>query len=359
MFFYYFIFLLIAFFIFISKSLKIPEKYLLIILAIILILIAGLRRPGIDSDYNTYLDIFNQFDSPLYYFKDYSVNSFFEPAYYLIPSIVIKGFGFSFLWVFLIFALIGISLKFIAISRLTDFATLSVLLYYCSYFILQDMTQIRAGVASAILLLCIPEIQKRNFIRFLLLITVGLLFHYSMIIFLPAYFLSASKINKKLYLGLLFVPIILYFLKFNIFSVLQLFKLGFISDKIEIYNSLLEADIFTGINVFNTIFLVQLISCTIFIIKSDLIIKNNKYAILLLKVYCIGAASFMLFSKIPVFAFRINELLGIVQIVLMPFMLYIIKPKYIAFTMVIIFALVTISNLLIHVGLLSPYFAAL
>lgn len=358
MFFYYLIFFLIVFFLFFSRNIKIPESYFLFIIAIILILISGLRRPGVDADSLTYIDIFNQFGSPATYFKDYRINSYFEPAYYLIPSIVTINFGLSYLWVFLIFALIGISLKFAAISRLTDFAILSVLVYYANYFILHEMTQIRTGVAAAILLLCIPEIQKRNFFRFLFLISVGLLFHYSMIIFLPAYFLSSTKINKKLYIALLFVPFILYFIKFNIISVLQLFKLGLISDKIETYNALVEADIMNGINIFNIIFMIQLICCTVFIIKSELLLKNNKYSILLVKIYCIGAASFVLFSNIPVFAFRINELLGSVQIILMPFILYIIKPKYIAFALVIGFTLMTFLNLLIHVGLLRPYFAA-
>jgi len=359
MLFYYFIFILIFSSLFVSQNINVSKKILLWVIAIILILVAGLRPPGVDSDSRTYIDVFNKFDSPLSYFKDYSVNSFFEPAYYLIPSIVTINFGLNYLWVFLIFAILGISLKFIAICRLTDFAFLSVLVYYSHFFILHDMTQIRAGVASAILLLCIPEIQSRNFLRFLFLIGIGSLFHYSIIIFLPIYFLSAKQINKKLYLPLLFVPYILHFLKFNIISVLQIFKLGFISDKIQLYNDLLESDIFGGINIFNILFLVQLISCTIFIIKSDLLIKNNKYSLLLLKIYCIAAASFVLFSNIPVIAFRVSELLGIVQIILMPFLLYIIKPKYVALAMVVIFALISISNDLIHVGLLSPYFAVL
>lgn len=356
MFFYYFIFLFIIFFFFISQYFKIPEKYLLGLIAFTLILVAGLRTPGVDPDSKTYIDVFNKFSSPADYFRDYKLNSFFEPAYYLIPSIIRVTFGLNYLWVFLTFAIIGVSLKFLAISKLTDFAFLSVLVYYSHFFLLHDMTQIRAGAASGILLLCIPQIQKRNFLRFLLLIGVGLLFHYSMVIFLPFYFLRSKSINKKLYLALLYFPFILHFLKFNILSVFQMLKLGFISDKIQLYNDLLELDVFGGINIFNILFLVQLVTCTIFIIKSDLLFKNNKYGILLLKVYCIAAASFVIFSNIPVIAFRISELLGIVQIILMPFFLYVVKPKYMALIIIFAFALTYISNDLIHVGLVHPYF---
>jgi len=53
--------------------------------AVILILVAGLRRPGIDWIYGTYVEIFNKFDTYLSYFKDYSIKLFFS-AYYLIPK---------------------------------------------------------------------------------------------------------------------------------------------------------------------------------------------------------------------------------------------------------------------------------
>src|SRR3954469_5473248 len=202
MLFYFILFLLIGFILFISPSYKGYQKFLLFIVAFILILVAGLRTPGVDSDSINYLTNFSTFGQPSSYFTDYEGNSFFEPAYYLIPSIINGFFHLDYVWVFLIFALLGIGLKVIAITRLTDFALLSILVYYCNFFILHDMTQIRAGVASGLILLSIPEIQKRNLLTFLLIIAIGTLFHYSMIIFLPVYFLSAKKINKFLYLSL-------------------------------------------------------------------------------------------------------------------------------------------------------------
>lgn len=355
--FYFLIFLLVGFILFISPTYKDRQNYLLFALAVILILVAGLRTPGIDPDSINYLINFASFGGPDSYFRDYEINSFFEPAYYLIPSLISVKLHLSYVWVFLTFATIGVALKFAAIKRLTDFALLSVLLYYCTFFILHEMTQIRAGIASALILLSIPEIQKRNLLRFLVFIAIGTLFHYSMIIFLPMYFLRAKSINKALYLSLLFVPFILHFFNINALSILQVFRLGIISDKVQLYNDLLEMDMFVGINIFNILYLMQIFCCTVFILKSDLLLENNKYAILLVKVYCIAAASFVLFSNIPVIAFRVNELLGSVQIILMPFILYLVRPKYIALAMVLFFALLCISNNLIHVGLLKPYFA--
>lgn len=342
---------------FVSKYIRIPKNYLLFIIAVVLILIAGLRQTGVDPDSIIYVDIFNTFDSPVNYFKDYQYNSLFEPAYYLIPSVIKSYKSLNVTWSFLIFAILGVSLKFIAIPRLTDLVFLSAIVYCGHFFILHDMTQIRAGIASGILLLCIPKIQERNFFSFLILLCLGLLFHYSMIIFLPFYFLDSKSINKKIYLPLLFVPYILHFLHFNILTVLSSFKLGIISDKIQLYNDLLELGIFTNINIYNTMFLIQLFTCVLFILKSDLLLENNKYALVLLKIYCIAAASFVTFSNVPVLAFRISELLSIVQIIIVPFYLYIIKPKYVALLIVLGFALLYFSVDLVYLNFLRPYFA--
>lgn len=357
MLFYYLIFLFIVSFLFVSTYIKIPQKYLLFVAAVILILVAGFRQTGIDFDSTAYVDIFNTFDSPLNYFKDYQYNSLFEPAYYLIPGIVKSYLSLNITWSFLIFAIIGISLKFIAIPRLTNLVFLSAIVYCGHFFVLHDMTQIRAGIASGILLLCIPQIQKRNLFGFLVLLCLGLLFHYSMIIFLPFYFLDSKSINKKVFLALLFVPYILHFLHVNTVTVLSAFKLGIISDKIQLYNDLLELGLYTDINIYNVMFLIQLFTCGLFVLKSDLLLKNNKYALLLLKIYCISEASFVLFSNVPVLAFRISELLGIVQIIIIPFYIYIIKPKSIALLIVFGFALLYFSIDLLHLDFLKPYFA--
>lgn len=44
---------------------------------------------------------------------------------------------------FLIYAILGVTIKIIAINRLSSFTLLSVYLYICLYFVLHEMTQIR------------------------------------------------------------------------------------------------------------------------------------------------------------------------------------------------------------------------
>jgi hypothetical protein len=311
--------------------------------------------PGIDRDSVNYLEFFNSFETPVEYFNNLDKNLFYEPLYYLIPSTLRHTFGLTTIWTFLIIALIAITLKIYAISKLTDLALLSMLVYFSHFFILHEMTQIRAGVASAIILLCIPEIERRNLIIFLLLILMAALFHYSVVIFIPFYFLSSTQLNKKLYLALLYFPYIMYAFQINIFTILNQLHLGVISEKLQLYNNLFEKGDDSAINVFNVLFIIQLIICTVFIVKSDLLHEHNKYALLLIKMYAISASFFVLFSAIPIIAFRLSELLQIVQIILLPFLLYLIRPHYIALYAVVAFALMILTFDLFYVGLLKPY----
>ncbi|HEY0772105.1 MAG TPA: hypothetical protein VGD31_17410, partial [Sphingobacteriaceae bacterium] len=76
---------------------------------------------------------------------------------------------------------------------------------------------------------------------------------------------------------------------------------------------------------------------------------------LLIKIYTISASVFVLFSAIPIIAFRLSELLQIVQIILIPFLLYLVRPYYAALFAIIAFALMIMTVDLFYAELLKPY----
>src|SRR4051794_9625134 len=222
MFFYFAVFLVIAALCIWSLRSNSKRMVFTLFIAALLILIAGLKQPGVDFDSENYVYFFNSIGEPLDYFTHFSDYYFNEIAYYLLPSILRTVFHAGPVWFFLIIAAIAIPLKFAAIWQLTEFQLLSVLVYFCHFFILHDMTQIRQGIASGILLFSLPEIEKKNLLRFSLLLCFGTLFHYVTIIFFPFYFLNTRKLNKIVFFAILIVPQILFFLKVNILSILAL-----------------------------------------------------------------------------------------------------------------------------------------
>lgn len=62
----------------------------------------------------------------------------------------------------MIYAILGVTLKLIAIRRYSLLPIFSIFTYISMYFILHEMTQIRAGVATAIFLFALEDIKDRN-----------------------------------------------------------------------------------------------------------------------------------------------------------------------------------------------------
>lgn len=308
--------------------------------ALVLISIAGFRGEGVDRDYLNYVYLFENFS-----------NSLIEPLFYIISFIIHKFLFSDPLYLFVIFAFIGVSTKFWAIKQLSDLWFLTLVIYIGEFFILHDLTQIRVGIASGFLLLCIKPIYERNWKLFLLFSTIAILSHYSAILILPLWFINANK-PRKIYL-LIFIPIsyVIYFAGTNIIGNIPI---PYIKEKLALYQMLQKAGVdgFDKINVFNLIHLFRIALYYLFIFKLELLIEKNKYAIILVKLFVISLCSFPLFAFMPVVGFRISELFGIVDIILIPFIIYIFKPIWLSKIIVILIGLLFILTTLFYNNIL-------
>jgi hypothetical protein len=353
---YYLLFILFVCFAILDDNLTAKSKHqILIISGAILVLFAGLRGTNVDADYSSYLNKFNNtpsisslFTSPALFFSKMKV----EPSMVIIFSFIKSIFRSGFPLAIFIYAFFSVTLKLRAISKMTDYVMLSTLIYFSGIFLLQDMTQIRAGFATGFLLLSIPYILQQDFKKFSIYILIAICFHYSAIIFAPFYFFNTKKVNKPLYFSILIIPIILALLKFTPFNILNQFNLGIYSEKINLY-LIGQAWERRSINIFNFSILFQIAVSIFFILFSEK--ANNKYAVLLTKINCFGVAMFYIFSSSPVLAFRLSDILGIVQILLVPYMIHIIKPKALAESVVILISIAYLLNQTLINPILKPY----
>ena len=85
-----------------------------------------------------------------------------------------------------------------------------------------------------------------------------------------------------------------------------------------------------------------------------MIAKKNVYSILYLKIYALSLAALVLLSDIPVLAFRISELFQVIEIVLLPLLVYTFKSKYMGKFVVICIALMISFVNIFYIKLL-PY----
>lgn len=304
-------FFLFSSFFFVNKQ---NQSYLrlktsLLFITLILTLIATFR-PDSMADRQNYLDSWNGYGGER-----------FELGFVTIADLI-RRISSNEYWFLFVFAFLSVGLKIWAICRISPLIWASLLIYVSNLFILHDMIQMRCAIASGLLLHAVYFLVNRDTKRFLLVFVTAFLFHYSSLIILPLWFLSINRSYKYCYIGLIIVAYILGPV-FPIESFIQTIPIEGIQSLWAMYENTIDGDV----NIFNAIQLGRIAICVFLLLNIDRISCYNKYAILLVKIYAVSIASLVLFSRVPVIAFRVSELYQIVEIVLIPMILYAFPGK--------------------------------
>lgn len=307
---------------FVEDGLQKYNRTIYCLLTVSLIFFAGLREIGFDRDSENYAYYFEHNDDPLLlYSVEYSF-ILFARLFNLVTNDVHS--------LFLFYAIIGVTLKMFAFHRISQFWYMPVAIYLGYYYILHDLTQMRASIVSGLALCVIPLIYNGRRKAALCLILLGCLFHYSGVVLLPAVFFSKTDMSMRerlFWAAAIPVGYIMYFAQFNIVTQIHI---PYITDKIEIYETMRDKGIIAyEINVFNLVFLVK---CAIYLYVLyfyDIIRLSNQYLPIILRFMGVSIFTYLILAQLPVLSFRISELYGIVEIVLFTYVFYTIKQKWI------------------------------
>jgi len=300
-------------------SITLRWEYIYWAIGAILILYAGFKPLGIDNDGLGYEYMFSLCDNPSSTLAIEFTFTYISKLVHLISSDVHN--------LFLIYAAIGVIIKMLAFKKLFPLFFLPLSIYISHIFILHDFTQIRAAIASALLLYSIPFLYNRNKRTCLIIYSIAVCFHYSALLFFFLLFISNNISYKEKILLLSIIPIgfAFYFIKMNFLGYIPFF-----GEKIETYQKLTEQGIGAEINPFNMVYLVRIAIYYYCFIFYDTIKENVKYIPILLKIMGISIFSFTFFSFMPVMSFRISELFSIVDIIVFSSIYFTIKQKNIA-----------------------------
>lgn len=298
----------------------------------VVLFITAIVRDGENvADYDTYKLIYDTV-------KNGDSLLLVEPSFLLISHIS------SAAWMmFVIYAFLGIYFKLTAIRELTQLWFLSLVIYFANLFVLQEMTQIRAGVAAGLLLMCIKPIYDRNWKFFLLYSGLAVCFHYSALIILPFWFFDNKPRRLLLALSIPFA----YAIYFSGINLIVALPIPAVQEKLKAYDELIKlgGEEWTTINVFNSILLIKIAIFYLYLWKYSFLVEKNKYLPILLKIQALTIMSFSVFAIMPVIGFRINELLGAVEIITLPFLYYLFKPKILSALIV-----VTLGGIMLYVS---------
>lgn len=312
------LFIIIVSLIFLEEYLGDYNKYAYWGLCIFLILFCAFRTIGVDPDSENYETIF----------KSNSNNpKLLVEASFMFLSEIIKNFTDDVHYLFLFYAILGITIKFYALRQLSPWFFLPLVIYIGNYYVLHDFIQIRAAIASGMLLLAIKPLSEGNKKRAVVYFLIANVFHYSSFAFYPILFFSnnLSKIWKYILIGITPIGVVMFLLHYDFISALPI---PYIQDKIEMYKALTERGIFEELTLKNLFIWIQYAIILYSLYFYDTILEKCPALPLLLKITAYSMVCFFALSSISVVAARLHELLGIVELALFPCVCYTIRPQH-------------------------------
>ena len=162
-----FFFLLTSFLSYIERFIGKYKLPIYITIGAALIILAATREIGIDPDSENYENAFlHHYSSTTADMVEYS---------FILISQIIQLFSNDVHYLFLFYAIFGVTLKFVAFRKLCEFWFLPLVVYISYYYIFHELMQIRTGIMAGMFLLAI--------------------FHYSALALLPLLFLSNKPMS--------------------------------------------------------------------------------------------------------------------------------------------------------------------
>ena len=94
-----------------------------------------------------------------------------------------------------------------------------------------------------------------------------------------------------------------------------------------------------SVNLLSVKYLAKLLVYYFVLWKYDILQKRTPYLAFWMKAYACSLLSYAVLSFIPTFAFRISEVLGVVEVAIIPFLIYTVRPQAVGRAFVSVYCL--------------------
>jgi hypothetical protein len=252
---------------------------------------------------------------------------------------------------FISYAVINMFILKLTLDNFTLKKTQALVLYFFLFYSMLTLTQIRAGVGSVIFFWAVYDIIHRNIFTYMLKISLAISFHYMMVIFIPFYFLNPKKINKYFYIMIVPASMLLTLYPEQLKAVvedniLQLLP-AYIESKLLSYFSL--EDVSSSIYNFHFLFILMIYLLAILNVNRY---KEQCFHIIFTKVLGVGICLYLMLSFFPVLAVRVLYVIGLLTIILIPYLVGIFKESKIVLYSLFFMAFLLFLNTNVRNGLL-------
>ena len=293
---------------------ELGNKFINLLIWIILLIICIIRNETNVYDYSGYKDIYDTILADKYVLIEPSFNLIVK-----ISSFLMGGAGL----LFLIYALLSLIPKFFLFNKLSFNPIHCSIIYPANFFILHDLTQTRSVV---FFLFSIYIFDKINILKFGILNLFGYFFHYSYFIYTLVFFIRNIKISKYFYVFLILLGYIFFLFKISLFDFLLTSQSNFsLTEKANQYITLLDN---TTVNLFNPVFLIRIFIFLFFLFNVKKYIYISKFSKLFLNYYFFGIIIYLFLWKFPAFAGRFSEMFFLLEIFIIPLIFYEFKNLF-------------------------------
>lgn len=308
-------------------------------------------RGDIDPDHHSYLNIYGYITQGQTYLIEPAFYFFTWLSYYLINSPALIFIGFAF---------ISLTVKHELLRKYSLYPLLSLLIYYCNYYILHDMTQIRIGVAIGIAFAAIVCWFSNRRYTYYLLIFISFLFHYSALMFLIVPFLPKGRVKNKellIYIFVLVFAYVLYAMKFGLASVFSYIPIGFVQEKFLAYSEETRSGALQPVNVFSMMQMLKLAVIALIFLFANRRYSHSPFHNTMFRFYIFSSLFWVMFFDIPAFSIRISELFGFSEVFLLPCLMSVSARKSVGLGIIISITLFMFYLNIYHNKILLPWSA--
>lgn len=254
---------------------------------------------------------------------------FIEPTFTLISKftkLLSNNDIVSFQILIFIYALISIIAYGYIIKKYSSNRMLSIFILFPMYMLNTNFGQIRYGIALALFIISIEFIINRDLKKYLMVVLIATLFHFTAIVAIPLYFLINLNISYKYKISILAGAIILGTL-INPLDLIKIINdntlnLVYINDKIAIYKQN-EGDLFS-------MYFIMMLALYLFssYIYNKINIKNDLIKVSIEMLFW-GIIFYCITNRLDILAFRGSSYYFIFEILLIPALMSILnKQKY-------------------------------
>lgn len=321
----------------------------------LLIAFAGFRFE-VGPDQGEYVGIFNEVPSLFdWYSNARALNDIHGEYGYLLLNAVVKLFTTEVTILFVISALVAVSINIISFRLYSKHLFLCIFVYYAHAFMHKEMIQIRTGIASAIVLFSVNFIVTKDIKRYVLTIIMAVSFHVGAIVALPLYYICSLNLTKRTQLIMLTTAIAFSQVHWIKTFLEVLGSYGIIPSQVATYVGWDLYDYSLG-GVSNPTTFKQLVICLICSYFFDQLSKASIYFRTMFYMYLVSTVWLLLFNDFAIIATRIATYLSVCEPVIVSYLMQINKRyNYITiFVILAMYAVVLYLNLSVK-ELLTPY----